>query len=128
MKRKEGAHSKAITTKAETSDLQGNPTDSDQGPLHYVKLEDIRNLQIFFNCKLLFVRWLWEIAQDFRTGLHFQAPALLTLQEAIKAYMVGLFEDSNLCNVHTKCVNIIPKDIQLPHRIGGNMSQFKKNL
>ena len=40
-------------------------------------------------------------------------------QEATEAYMVGLFEDTNLCAVHAKRVTIMPKDMQLARRIRG---------
>jgi histone H3 len=39
--------------------------------------------------------------------------AVLALQEASKAYLVGLYEDTNLCAIHAKCVTIMPKDMQL---------------
>ncbi|AET05407.1 core histone H2A/H2B/H3/H4 [Medicago truncatula] len=38
---------------------------------------------------------------------------LAVLQEAAEAYLVGLFEDTNLCAIHAKRVTIMPKDIQL---------------
>ena len=44
----------------------------------------------------------------------------MCLQEACKAYLVALFEDTNLCAIHAKCVTIMPKDIQLAHCIRGN--------
>ncbi|CAH6806775.1 unknown_gene_426 [Phodopus roborovskii] len=34
-------------------------------------------------------------------------------------YLVGLFEDTNLCAIHAKRVTIMPKDIQLARRIRG---------
>ncbi|MEQ2206805.1 hypothetical protein XENOCAPTIV_003108 [Xenoophorus captivus] len=43
----------------------------------------------------------------------------LSLQEASEAYLVGLFEDTNLCAIHAKRVTIMPKDIQLARRIRG---------
>uniref|UniRef100_H0XV82 Core Histone H2A/H2B/H3 domain-containing protein n=1 Tax=Otolemur garnettii TaxID=30611 RepID=H0XV82_OTOGA len=57
-----------------------------------------------------------EIAQDFKTDLHFQSAAIGALQETSEAYLVGLFEDTNLCAIHAKRVTIMPKDI-LAHRI-----------
>ena len=60
-----------------------------------------------------------EIAQDFKTDLRFQANAVLALQEASEAYLVGLMEDTNLCAIHAKHVTIQPKDIQLARRIRG---------
>ncbi|KAJ1117002.1 hypothetical protein NDU88_005203 [Pleurodeles waltl] len=35
-----------------------------------------------------------EIAQDFKTSLRFQSSAVMALQEASEAYLVGLFEDT----------------------------------
>ncbi|KAG2485144.1 hypothetical protein HYH03_016130 [Edaphochlamys debaryana] len=69
--------------------------------------------------KLPFQRLVREIAQDFKTDLRFQSQAVLALQEAAEAYLVGLFEDTNLCAIHAKRVTIMPKDIQLARRIRG---------
>uniref|UniRef100_A0A1B0C903 H15 domain-containing protein n=1 Tax=Lutzomyia longipalpis TaxID=7200 RepID=A0A1B0C903_LUTLO len=63
--------------------------------------------------KLPFQRLVREIAQDFKTDLRFQSSAVMALQEASEAYLVGLFEDTNLCAIHAKRVTIMPKDIQL---------------
>ncbi|KAJ9593039.1 hypothetical protein L9F63_027719 [Diploptera punctata] len=64
-------------------------------------------------------RLVREIAQDFKTDLRFQSSAVMALQEASEAYLVGLFEDTNLCAIHAKRVTIMPKDIQLARRIRG---------
>ncbi|MXQ99928.1 hypothetical protein E5288_WYG015381 [Bos mutus] len=64
-------------------------------------------------------RLVREIAQDFKTDLRFQSAAIGALQEASEAYLVGLFEDANLCAIHAKRVTIMPKDIQLARRIRG---------
>ena len=69
--------------------------------------------------KLPFQRLVREIAQEFKSDLRFQSSAVLALQEASEAYMVGLFEDTNLCAIHAKRVTIMPKDIQLARRIRG---------
>jgi histone H3 len=34
-----------------------------------------------------------------------------------EAYLLGLFEDTNLCAIHAKRVTIMPKDIQLARHI-----------
>ena len=64
-----------------------------------------------------------EVAQD-RQGvgsdLRFQSTALLALQEASEAYLVGLFEDTNLCAIHAKHVTMMPKDMQLAKCIRGD--------
>ena len=59
--------------------------------------------------KLPFQRLVREIAQEFKTDLRFQGSAVLALQEAAEAYLVGLFEDTNLCAIHAKRVTIMPK-------------------
>ena len=62
--------------------------------------------------KLPFQRLVREIAQDFKTDLRFQSSAVMALQEASEAYLVGLFEDTELlCAIHAKRVTIMPKDI-----------------
>ena len=61
--------------------------------------------------KLPFQRLVREIAQEFKTDLRFQSTAVLALQEAAESYLVGLFEDTNLCAIHAKRVTIMPKDM-----------------
>ena len=72
--------------------------------------------------KLPFQRLVREIAQDFKTDLRFQSTAVAALQEASEAYLVGLFEDTNLCAIHARRVTIMPKDMQLARRIRGERS------
>ena len=69
--------------------------------------------------KLPFQRLVREIAQDYKCDLRFQTTALMALQEAAEAYLVGLMEDTNLCAIHAKRVTIMPKDMQLARRIRG---------
>ena len=69
--------------------------------------------------KLPFQRLVREIAQNFGKDLRFQSQAVGALQEAAEAYLVGLFEDTNLCAIHAKRVTIMPRDIQLARRIRG---------
>ncbi|XP_061053390.1 uncharacterized protein LOC133095654 [Eubalaena glacialis] len=76
--------------------------------------------------KLPFQRLVREIAQDFKTDLRFQSSAVMALQEACEAYLVGLFEDTNLCAIHAKRVTIMPKDIQLARRIRGERACWKE--
>ena len=54
--------------------------------------------------------------------LRFQGSAVPALQEATEAYLVGLFEDTNLAAIHAKRVTIQPKNIQLARRIRGERS------
>ena len=81
-----------------------------------VVLHDIRHFQkstALLIRRLPFQRLVREIAQDFKTDLRFQSVAILCLQEAAEAYLVGLFKDTNLCAIHARRVTIMPKDIQL---------------
>lgn len=87
-----------------------------------VALREIRKYQKSTNLlirKVPFQRLVREIAQDFKCGLRLQSAAVLALQEAAEAYLVGLFEDTNLCALHSRRVTIMPKDIQLARRIRG---------
>jgi histone H3/H4 len=56
--------------------------------------------------KLPFQRLVREIAQDFKTDLRFQSSAIGALQESAEAYLVSLFEDTNLAAIHAKRVTI----------------------
>ena len=75
--------------------------------------------------KLPFNRVVREILQIMckdtpgMTEKRWQASAIGALQEAAEAYLVGLYEDSNLCAIHAKRVTIMPKDMHLARRIRG---------
>ena len=87
-----------------------------------VALQDIRHFQktsALLIQKLPFQRLVREIAQDFKTELRFQSVAILCLQEAVEAYLVRLFDDTNLCAIHARQVTIMPKDILLARQIRG---------
>ena len=71
--------------------------------------------------KLPFQRLVREIASIFKSDLRFQSSAILALQEASESYLVGLFEDTNLCAIHAKRVTIMPKDMQLARRLRGEI-------
>lgn len=88
-----------------------------------VALREIRRYQKSTDLlirKAPFQRLVREIAQEFRGDLRFQSTAVLALQEASEAYLIGLFEDTNLCAIHAKRVTIMPKDMQLARRIRGD--------
>ncbi|KAK0540166.1 histone H3.1 [Tilletia horrida] len=51
-----------------------------------------------------------------------QSSAINALQEASEAYLVSLFEDTNLAAIHAKRVTIMPKDMQLARRLRGDRS------
>ncbi|GAA5967364.1 hypothetical protein JCM21900_000347 [Sporobolomyces salmonicolor] len=96
-----------------------------------VALREIRHYQKSTDLllrRLPFARLVREIATDFfegdedgnAVGLRWQSSALLALQEATEAYLVHLFEDSNLCALHAKRVTIMQRDMQLVRRIRGD--------
>jgi histone H3 len=37
--------------------------------------------------------------------------AVLALQEALEVYLIGLFEDTNLCAIYAKHITIMPRDM-----------------
>jgi histone H3 len=87
-----------------------------------VALREIRRYQKTTDLlirKLPFQRLAREITQDFKNDCKFQSTTILAMQESAEAYLVGLFEDTNLCAIHAKRVTIMPKDIQLARRIRG---------
>ncbi|CAL2044659.1 unnamed protein product [Caenorhabditis brenneri] len=117
---------KQLATKAARKNVATKVTGGVKKPHRYrpgtVALREIRRYQKSTELlirKLPFQRLVREIAQDFKTDLRFQSSAVMALQEAAEAYLVGLFEDTNLCAIHAKRVTIMPKDIQLARRIRG---------
>lgn len=93
-----------------------------------VALREIRKLQRSAELlirKAPFQRLCREVVQNIydshrrRCDLRLQSTAVLALQEAAESYLVGLFEDANLCAIHAKRVTLMPKDIQLARRIRG---------
>ena len=50
---------------------------------------------------------------EFRADFRIASVTVGALQDAAEAYLIGLFEDTNLCAIHAKRVMIMPKDIQL---------------
>ena len=83
-------------------------------------LKDIRHFQktlALLIRRLPFQRLVRKIAKDFKTDLRFQSAALLCLQEATEAYLVGLLKDANLCAIHARRITIMPRNIKLARRI-----------
>ena len=64
--------------------------------------------------RLPFLRLIREVAQDFKMDLCFTTESAYALQSAAEDYLVRLFEESNLCAIHAKCITIMPKDVNLP--------------
>jgi len=72
-------------------------------------------LRVFSRLDLILIHSL-------QTDLRFQSSAVMALQEAAEAYLVSLFEDTNLAAIHAKRVTIQPKDLALARRLRGERS------
>ena len=71
----------------------------------YLALNEIRHYQKKVHLlirKLPFQCLVREIAQHFSPDLRFRLAAITALQEASEAYLIHLFEDTNLCAIHAK--------------------------
>ena len=87
-----------------------------------VALREIRQYQQsteLLMAKYPFQRLVRKVARKHKSDLRFQSSAILALQEATEAYMVSLFEDTNLCAIHAKRITIMSKDIALARRLRG---------
>jgi histone H3 len=96
-----------------------------------VALREIRKYQKSIDLlirKAPFQRLIKEVAQEFHADLRFQSLAIQAMQEAAEAYLVGLFEDTNLCAIHAKRVTITTKDMSLARRIRGETYQQNDNF
>ncbi|KAK3692762.1 histone H3-like centromeric protein cse-4 [Podospora appendiculata] len=88
-------------------------------------LKEIRRYQAntdLLISKLPFARLVREVAALVRPSnqeMRWQSQAIQALQESAEAFLVHLFEDTNLCAIHAKRVTIMQKDIQLARRIRG---------
>ncbi|KAJ5554583.1 hypothetical protein N7513_004542 [Penicillium frequentans] len=114
-----------------TSNVQpGDPTPTGRRRRYKpgtVALKEIRRYQRSYDlliAKLPFARLVREVALDLLPAevggtLRWQSMAIQALQEAAEAFLVHLFEDTNLCALHAKRVTIMQKDIQLARRIRG---------
>lgn len=86
---------------------------------HYQKTDDL------LIRKLPFQRLIRELANDmvsmgkFPNGIRWQSNAVMALQEALEAYVVHLFEDSNITAIHAKRVTVMVKDIHVTRRVRG---------
>ncbi len=74
---------------------------------HYQKSMALLIRKLPFRC---LVR---EIIQDINKDLQVTLDALESLHEAAEAYLVHVFEDSNLCAIHAKRVTVMLKDFAL---------------
>jgi histone H3 len=88
-----------------------------------VAAREIRKFQKTTNLlirKAPFQRVVCKIALKFRkSNLQMQSTAVLALQEAAEYFMIDVFNDTNLCALHSKRKTIMVKDLLLPCCIQG---------
>ena len=75
-----------------------------------------------------FQRLVREICGGLDNELRFQANALLALQEAAEAYLVGVLEDAGVCAIHAKRVTVMKADMQLARRLRGDAHHDYRDL
>jgi histone H3 len=95
-------------------------------PCHYhpgtIALREIRKFKKSTDLlirKLPFQRLVREICQGLGKDLKFQSTTILALQEVSKAYLINLFQWTNLAPIHAKWVTSMINDMQLARRIRG---------
>ena len=122
-KKKVEKKTKAITKK--TAPAEGGMKDAHKrrNRAGTVALREIKRYQksvemIF--ARAPFQRLVRNITEDLNGGLRFASQAMVALQEATEAYLVGVFEDTNLCAIHAKRQTILKKDMVLARRIRGD--------
>ena len=91
-----------------------------------VALREIRRFQKSTDLlirKAPFQRLVREITEELfkNKELRFQSLSVLALQEASEAYLIRMFEDTNLAALHAKRVTIMPRDILLARRLRGEI-------
>jgi len=124
-------HPSKVVTKAARMSRPSRKADAAKKPRYRpgtVALSEIRKYQNSNELlirKLPFQRLVRDIAQEITRGgnkeeLRFQSTAILALQEAAEAYLVRLFEDSQMCAIHAHRVTIMPRDMRLALRFRNN--------
>lgn len=67
-----------------------------------------------------FQRLVRELCKNMRNDHKFQSTAMMALQEATEAYLVGILEDTNMCAALANRVTITVQDMRLARRIRGD--------
>ena len=90
------------------------------GKMKRNELAEIRRFQkssgLLLN-RSAFGRLVREIGSEYHSDLRFTKTALEALQQVSEWYIVGMFQDTNLCAAHGQRVKIEPKDVQLTRRL-----------
>ena len=109
----------------------GGPTRKIRFRAGTVALREIRRYQKSTKNLLLrapFHRLVRSICSGIDGDLRFASQALVALQESSEAYLVGIFEDTQLCALHANRVTIMKKDMELARRIRGDANHDHRDL
>merc|ERR1719284_2029965 len=96
-----------------------------------VALQEIRRYQLSTELllkKAAFQRVVRDVCHSIKADMRWQVAALSALQEGAEDYILGLFEDTNLCAIHAKRVTIMPKDLALARRIRGKRAKKERSV
>ena len=66
-------------------------------------------------------RVIKEITQRYFPDARYSYGAIDAVQQCVESYMIGLFEDTQLCAVHAKRMTVMTKDMRLARRIRGEI-------
>ena len=81
------------------------------------EINRLRNDTEFQMRRAPFRRVVKEISQDLKEDFRWRVEAIEALQEGAEAFLVGFFEDANLCTLHAKRRTTMPKDMHLAKRL-----------
>ena len=126
-----GSKASKSTMKKKTAPAEGGVKGGRRFKPGTVALREIKRYQKQTNLLLLkapFQRFVRAICDGIDSQLRFQSQALLAVQEAAEMYLVGLFEDSNLCAIHANRVTVMKKDMELARRIRGERFHDHRDL
>ena len=117
---------KHIAAKAATKKVAGGVKRAHRFRPGTVALREIKRYQK--SVKMLiprapFQRLVRECFHEVDPDLRLSPNALLAMQEASEAFLVGVFEDANLCSLHAKRVTVTKADMDLARRIRGEAAR-----
>ena len=92
--------------------LDPETTWTDQGIENDAHLTADIQMRAYFQ-KLPFKALVYEISQDFMTGLRFQPEAVTSLQDTAEAYLVALLHEAFTVTLQAGRSKLLPRDIQV---------------
>lgn len=123
------ARTKAVPQRRALDDASQKPRRHRPGKIALKEIHKYQASTDLLIPKLAFQRLVKEIAVEIGarrsfSDIRFQSLALLALQEASEAFLVGVFQDAIQCMAHANRVTLFSKDVQLALRLRGDYPQF----